>query len=433
MRILGIGETHDLGDMYLRLVRDGHEVRVHVADRSAHDVLAGSVARVDDWTAQLGWVREAGDEGLILFEGIGFGAVQEQLRRDGLQVIGGGAFGDRLEGDREFGQSTLASLGFQTAASHAFGSFDDAIAFLRERRGRWVYKLNGEGWASSRTYVGELDDARDLIALITLQRDRWSFSHPPSFILMTRVAGIEMGVGAYFDGERFLLPACLDWEHKPFFPGGLGELTGEMGTLVTYTGSDRFFAATLARLAPLLREHRHVGYVNLNTIVNDAGVWPLEFTCRFGYPGFAILDALQPDGWSDLLGRMISRREPTFPTRDGWAVGVVLTVPPFPYAHDYERLSKGVPILFRAPLTDDERDRLKLGEVALKDEHWITAGSTGYILVATGRGDRVVDARRQAYELAHKVVIPRMRYRNDIADTFIAHEHAELRRLGWLL
>src|SRR5215210_6349901 len=115
MRFLGVGDTVDLGDMYLRLQSSGHEVRVHAADSEAHDVMRGMLRFSDDWRDELGWVREAGIDGAILFETASFGETQDELRRDGFNVIGGSALGDRLENDREYGQSVLRGIGLQTA------------------------------------------------------------------------------------------------------------------------------------------------------------------------------------------------------------------------------------------------------------------------------------------------------------------------------
>jgi phosphoribosylamine--glycine ligase len=249
---------------------------------------------------------------------------------------------------------------------------------------------------------------------------------------MDFVEGLEMGVGAYFDGERFLAPACLDWEHKRFYAGDMGELTGEMGTVATFDRSGRFFAATLARIAPLLRAHRHVGYVNLNTIVNEAGVWPLEFTCRFGYPGFAILDPIQRTSWSELFAAMAARSADRFAAAPGFSVGIVLTAPPFPYSRKQVDEPVGLPILIDEALGADDRRHLHYGEVGCADGALVTSGLYGWTMVVTGTGASIEAAQTAAYRRASAVAIPNVRYRLDIGDRLIAGDFARLERLGIL-
>ena len=430
MRFLGIGDTVDLGDMYLRLQSSGHEVRVHAADAEAHDVMRGMLSFTDDWRAELDWVREAGKDGAILFETASLGETQDELRRDGFNVIGGSALGDRLENDREYGQSVLRSVGLRTAKSHEFTNFDEAIDFVAKSRGRYVFKLNGSEWSSTRGYVGAMENGQDMLALLRATQRTWPAGDPPSFVLMDHVSGVEVGVGAFFDGERFLSPANLDWEHKRFFPGDIGELTGEMGTVVTYRGAERMFNDSLARIASLLRESGYCGYVNLNTIVNEDGIWPLELTCRFGYPGFPILDSLHRCGWDQIFRSLIQRDGESFPTHDGYSVGVVITVPPFPYAHGYDALGKGRPISFADDLDECDRRSLHFGEVDEREGQLVTAGMIGYIMVVTGVADSIEAARETTYSRVRKVFIPNARYLNDIGVRLIERDLDEMRRLG---
>ena len=246
-------------------------------------------------------------------------------------------------------------------------------------------------------------------------------------ILMTHIEGVEMGVGAFFNGEQFLAPACLDWEHKRFFPGDMGELTGEMGTVATYDGFERIFEATLAPLEGRLRDAGHVGYVNLNTIINADGIWPLEFTCRFGYPGFAVLEPLQALGWGELFGMMLRKDADCFPARPGFSVCVVLTTPPFPYSRHEVNAPVGMPVA----VGDVDSASIHFGEVGMHGSQLVTSGVYGWTAVATGTGATVEQAKAAAYAAADSVRAPNLRYRRDIGDK--AEEQIDrLVRWGWL-
>ena len=427
MRFLGVTETCDLASLYMRLATAGHEVRVAVSDPGASGTGAGLFDRTDDWRAELDWIRAAGDDGIIVFEAVseGFGALQDELRLDGFNVIGGSAFGDRLENDRAHAQDVLGAHGFPLGHVREFDDYAAADAFVAANPGRYVLKFSGPGFASSDNYIGQLADGNDLRAVLAARRG----SEPARFILMAFIEGVEVGVGAYFDGENFLMPACLDWEHKRFFAGDMGELTGEMGTVATFAGTRHFFDLTLGRLIEHFRGHRHVGWINLNCIVNAAGIWPLEFTCRFGYPGFAVLEPLQVNGWAELFRTMVGGGG-ALETRPGFSLGVVLTTPPFPYTRKQIAEPVGLPILFDAGPDDADRANFHFGEIGLANGVPVTSGLYGWTLVATGTGATVREAQEAAYRRIARVVVPNMRYRLDIGQRLIDRDLATLRELG---
>ena len=429
MRFLGVTETCDLGALYLRLQEEGHDVRIAVSEPYAQGTMAGLIPRVEDWRACIEWVRDAGDDGVIIFEAVseGFGAIQDELRADGLQVIGGSAFGDRLENDRAFAQALLAEHGFPAGHVHEFSDAAAADAFIADNPKRYVLKFSGPDFASSDNYIGQLADGRDVRAML-----RRGSNRDCSFILMDFIAGVEMGVGAYFDGTHFLRPVCLDWEHKRFFAGDMGELTGEMGTVATFDRSAAFFEYTLERIEPLLRGHGHVGYVNLNTIVNGEGIWPLEFTCRFGYPGFAVLSPLQQTPWADLFRIMLGHSCERFTTRPGFSVGILLTTPPFPYSLKDVDAPTGLPVQFLGALDDADRENLHFGEIGLTNGELETSGLYGWTMVVTGCGATIGEAQAEAYARARRIHIPNMRYRLDIGDRLAATDFSVVERLGLL-
>lgn len=433
MRFLGIGDTCDLGALYLRLQEDGHEVKVFISDPMAHGTLAGLIRRTSDWRTELAWIAEAGLQGVLLFENVAEsrGALQDELRGAGYNVIGGSAYGDRLENDRAYAQQVLAGLGLPVCKIHEFTHREEAENFLRANPGRYVLKWNGPGFSSGDNYVGQLSDGRDVRAMLSSKLSN-AGRRPSSFVLMEHVSGIEMGVGAYFDGTEFVEGACLDWEHKRFFPGDLGELTGEMGTVATYARSHTFFEQTLGRMAPLLRKGRYCGYINLNTIVNEQGIWPLEFTCRFGYPGFAVLEPLQQTPWGELFRRIVAKDGTPFITRSGFSVGIVLTVPPFPYTRKDVEEAVGHPVLFSGALSEEEIRHIHYGEVGMDQGQLSTSGCYGWTMVVTGTGATIGAAKDRAVRLAAKVLAPNLRYRNDIGDRLMQGDFREVERLGLL-
>src|ERR1700691_5356695 len=150
MRFLGIGDTCDLGALYIRLLAGGHEVKVFVGEPLAQGTMAGLVDHTLSWERELDWIKASGNDGIILFENVARsrGDLQNNLRKDGFHVIGGSGYGDRLENDRAFAQRVLTDIGLQTARVEEFNDLGIANEFLMKHPGRYVLKFNGPNFSS---------------------------------------------------------------------------------------------------------------------------------------------------------------------------------------------------------------------------------------------------------------------------------------------
>ena len=121
-----------------------------------------------------------------------------------------------------------------------------------------------------------------------------------------------------------------------------------------------------------------------------------------------------------------------FDTYSGFAVGIVITTPPFPYYRENVPEPIGLPILFDEELTPEDRRNLHYGEVGLKGDVLVTSGTSGCTLVVTGTGETIEAARVAANSLAEKVIIPNGRYRSDIGQKLVEGEFAKIDAWGLL-
>ena len=119
-------------------------------------------------------------------------------------------------------------------------------------------------------------------------------------------------------------------------------------------------------------------------------------------------------------------------TSPGFAVGIVMTTRPFPYLRKLVPEPVGLPILFDGDITERDRRNIHLGEIGLEGAQLVTAGYQGWTMVVTGTGSTIAEAQADAYQLAQRVVIPNVRYRNDIGARLIAGDFAKVESMRLL-
>lgn len=394
------------GDLAWQISKEGHNVKYYVENPEEREVASGFVNIVTDWKKEVDWA-----DTIIFDDVLGEGTKAKELREKGKFVIGGTPYCDLLEDDRAFGQAELKKMGVSIIPQKDFTNFNEAIDYVKQNPARYVLKPNGVAQnIKGLLYVGEEEDGSDVIQVMGDYRNAWS-DKITTFQLQKRIMGVEVAVGAFFNGKEFCYPINVNFEHKKLFPGNLGPSTGEMGTSMFWSGQNKIFNQTLKKFESKLAEEGYCGYIDLNCIVNNNGIYPLEWTSRFGYPTIAI----QQDGMITPMGEFfyqLARGQITkFKVKQGFQVGVRIVVPPFPFTdpETFNVKSKDTVIHIKK-----KTDGIHIEDVKLVNGEWVVTGSAGVVLIVVGTGQTMKQAIAQAYYRIKNISIPHMYYRDDI-------------------
>ena len=418
MKILVVDDYGGDGvlDWIIRCQNDGHTVKwaFNRTDKNK-DFGKGLVERIEDFKP---WARWAD----LIFQTDNTKHVHalESFRKEGCPIVGANLAGAKLELDRKFGQDTFKKHGIPVPPFKEFNDYDQAIAYVKREGKRFVSKPCGDEGDKSLTYVAK--SPADMVYM--LQRWKKVGKLKASFLLQEFIGGTEMAVGGWFGPGGFNAGWHENFEFKKLMAGDTGPATGEMGTVVRVVRSSKLAdKRVLAPLEDQLSEIGYCGYVDVNCIIDDKGnPWPLEFTTRPGWPTFNIQQALHTGDHAEWLADLCAGRDAKNFKNNSVAVGVVMAIPDFPYSHITRKDVTGIPVYGLTPkimenvhpcgMMQGEAPQNVAGKV-VQMPCLTTAGD--YVLVASGVGQSVQDARRAAYRVLKTLEMPASPfYRPDI-------------------
>lgn len=435
MNILCISKDGSIADLAYRLQQEGHNVCLYIDCKKDRNVYKGMLRQVKNWQKQLSWV---GKSGLIIFDSTGYGKTQEDLRKEGYSVVGGSIGGDRCEDNRTHGQEVFWSYGMKMIPSKDFSSLDKAVEFVLKNPKYWVIKQNGHA-SKTFNYVGQNPDGSDVINVLESYRKTLPKRELKSIQLQERIFGVEIGIARYFNGKDWVGPVEMNLEHKNLCNGDLGPKTFEMGTVMWMDykpETNKLYTETLAKLKKYLQKIDFRGDIDINCIVNESGIYPLEITARFGFPALHLQQILCPGDWGTFLKAIADGEGYEFKSHPERKYGVVtlLAVPPFPYGENIQSLKNlNLEIVFDTDLEEAQLRNIHFEEVSRrKNGRYYISGPTGFVLHVTAAGKSLEEAQERMYTTLGKIHVPKAFYRTDIGDKFLKTEKALLKKWGYL-
>lgn len=436
MRLLVIDPDGSSGlDLCLRAQAQGHHVKFAIRQNERNKLIGrGLVEVVPDPREWFKW-----SDLIVHCDNSVYLRDLDLHRESGGKAIAASQETALWEIDRQVGHTILRKAGIPTLPFKEFNNYDDAIAHVKKTDKRYVSKPTGgvEG-DKSLSYVSSTPE--DMVFML----ERWKRLNKlkTPFILQDFVSGVEMGTAGWFGPGGWNEGWEENFEHKKMMNDDMGPSTGEQGTIMRYVRHSKLARKMLEPLTDILEKADYVGDIDVNCIVDDKGqAWPLEFTCRLGWPAFYLQTALCNGDVAEWLMDLATGKDARCLSLDRVACGIVLSIPDYPNSKFTRKEVAGIPVygLTESLWKHWHPCEMMLGESVpnrISNQHIktpipVTAGD--YVGVMTSTSTTVKDAALTTYRRLQKLVIPNSpQYRTDIGKR-LAKQLPKIQKHGYAM
>ncbi|MDO4434946.1 MAG: phosphoribosylamine--glycine ligase [Cardiobacteriaceae bacterium] len=343
----------------------------------------------------------------LLVEGI-----VDYFEASGLTIFGANQKAAQLEGSKRFAKDFMKKYGVKTAAYESFTDINKALAHLETCPYPTVVKASG--LAAGKGVIICQNQEEAILAVRSMMEDKRFGSSGNEIVIEEFLTGFECSVLSFCDGQTIALMQTAK-DHKTIGENNTGENTGGMGVVSPHPSftDEMMLAFKRDIVEPTLHGMQQenmnfAGVIFFGLMVNEKGVYLLEYNMRMGDPETQAVLPLMQNSLLDPIFAALERRltEDAFVfEKNQHAVCVVVASGGYPNQY---------PVGFEIKHIEQARFYAQVFVAGAKYEQSALKTSGGRVLNLVGIGHHLQQARENAYSAVRQIQFEGMVYRRDI-------------------
>lgn len=339
--------------------------------------------------------------------------IVDRFHDENLAIFGPHQAAAMLEGSKAFAKDFMKKYKIKTADYQIFTEPSAALSYLENCRYPVVIKASGLAAGKGVVICQTHTEAQTTVRNMMIEK-RFGLAGL-EIVIEEYLQGFEASVLSFYDG-KCIKPMLAAKDHKTIGEHNTGENTGGMGVVVphpqfTETQYQQFLTDVLQpTLRGLQAENlRFAGVIFFGLMINERGVFLLEYNLRFGDPETQTLLPLMQSSLLTVIQSCLEARLEETPLT--WSKQTAVCV---------VAASQGYPAAFKKGYTIEHIEKARFfshvffAGTKLLDGEYLTDG--GRVLNVIGLGNSLAEAKQKAYSGIQLITFNGMTYRRDIGD-----------------